>query len=94
MPNQLYFKGKLVGEKDSCSDLDIQTNSELFAVKTGSAVGGRVLRWFRTKLKKIRRESSWCVGNSSQDALKFVAKRKVLILGYGATGPKPSDHAS
>jgi hypothetical protein len=34
------------------------------------------------------------MSNSSQDALRFVAKRRVMILGYGATGPKASEHAA
>lgn len=67
-------------------------NSELFAVKTGEGGPLKGLRWFRTRLDKISRDSSWGMG--SQDALKFIAKRSVLILGFGSTGPKADAHPS
>jgi len=34
------------------------------------------------------------MGTTSRDALKLRAKRNLVILGYGATGPKASEHAS
>ena len=92
--NQLYYDGKLVGEKDTCNELKLSEGAVLFAVRTGASTGGKGIRWFRTKLSKITTDSSWYMSSTSRDALRFIAKRPVLILGYGCTGPKTSEHPS
>lgn len=72
----------------------MKANDILFCVKSGPGGSGKGVRWFRTKLNKIRPDSSWYMSTSSKDGLRFRAQRDVMILGYGATGPKASEHES
>jgi hypothetical protein len=92
--NQLYYEGKLVSEKDTCSELKVSQGAVFFAIKTGASTGSKGIRWFRTSISRITPDSSWYMSSTSRDALRFIAKRRVLILGYGCTGPKASEHPS
>ena len=74
--------------------MKVSQGAVFFAIKTGASTGGKGIRWFRTLISRITPDSSWYMSSTSRDALRFIAKRRVLILGYGCTGPKASEHPS
>ena len=66
----------MIGEKDSCTGLQIKEGDVLFAVKTGDGAGGSGIRWFRASMENISPTSGW-YWKGYTDALKFTAKRPV-----------------
>jgi hypothetical protein len=83
----------LLVDEDTTISLKMEPLSVLLCVGVKGVSGGKGKRWFRTKLSSIKPDSSWYMSTSSTDAVKFIAKRRVLILGFGCTGPKESEHA-
>ena len=89
--NQVYYNGKLLVDEDTKISLKMEPLSVLLCVGTKATTGKR---WFRTRLESIRSQgSNWRISTTAADALRFIAKRRVLIMGFGCTGPAASESA-